>query len=230
MKHSILRYLALTLCITAGLLGFVLTASAEESEVIINNEHSVDMNISTKNHSYVYLTAEVPSGWGGNIKTRFHSLSSGKDYTVTMNYIQDEYNSGIWLPFGQYSVTVSIPDEDGMCLVHMIDESQSRIHVKEGEDSQIFYSVTENPDFEFSEHPLDNQITPPAEKEDYTDLPTVIPDAEITEEETISFSSTESVPTRGSRTGAMAIAIILVTIVIICVGFVFFLEYKHNKY
>ena len=230
MKFKILHYIALTLCISAALFGFVLTAAAEESEIIINSDKTVDVNISDKNHSYVYLTAVVPNGWGGNIETRFHNRSSGKDYTLTMNYILDDYNSGIWLPFGQYTVSVTLPDDDGMCLVHMDDESQSSIHIKKGEDIRISYSVTENPDFSFPDPTIGEQIILPSEGEDISDLPTVSVDAEETTETALPLE-TENPEVDHSNIGAMVVASILVVAVSICAVFVFVLEYKHrNEY
>ncbi len=231
MKHTILRCLALTLCISAALLGLVLTAAAEDCEIIVNSDTTIDVTVSDQNHSYVYLNAEVPNGWGGNIETRFHNRSSGKDYSLTMNYIQDEYNSGIWLPFGQYTVSVSLPDDDGMCLVHMDDESQSTLQIKKGEDIRISLSVTENPDFSFPESTSGEHIVPPPAMEDISDLPTVSAEADETSETVTLPSELETTEDSHSNTGAIVVASILVAAVIICAVFIFVLECKHlNEY
>lgn len=173
MQNRLFRTLALLLCMIAMVLGSVLSASATESEIIITHEKEVDVHISEENSSYVYLDAEAPLEWLGTIQVTFHSLNNGKNYTASLSYMENEYRSGIWLPFGRYTVSPTILDDDGMCLVDLKDPDQEKITIVKGEDIELSIVATENPDYEFVIPPRDDSFIAPLPKEEYNDLPTL---------------------------------------------------------
>ena len=188
MQNRLFRTLALLLCMIAMVLGSVLSASATESEIIITHEKNVNVNISEKNSSYVYLDAVVPKEWLGTLQITFHSLNSGKDYTVNLSHREYDYHSGIWLPFGRYTVSPTILDDDGMCLVKLKDPDQEKITIEKGEDIELSIVTTENPDYEFVIPPRDDSFVAPLPKEEYHDLPTI---GTLATEEAVSTENTE---------------------------------------
>ena len=173
MNNKKLRILSLVLLLFLMMLATVLTVRAEENQIIVTNHQEIELQPAEKTSSYVYLTAEVPAGWGGDIEVSFHNEATGKDYMVTMNYIIDGYNSGLWLPFGTYDIEVLQPDPDGLCMVQLKDSTQKRIQVHKDENSLIQVLVVENPEFETSIPVQEEGYQPPKEDSEYQDLPTV---------------------------------------------------------
>ncbi len=192
MQNRLFHGLVLLLCVATLVFGSVLSVSAQDSEIVITHENTLNVNISETNSSYVYLDAEVPNEWSGTIQVTFHSFNTGKDYTASLSYLENEYRSGIWLPFGRYKVSPSILYDDGMCLVDLKDQEQKNLTIVEGEDVELAVVAIENPDYEFVIPPRDDSFVAPLPNEEYHDLPTVgvleteattIPNTECTEAE-----------------------------------------------
>ena len=178
MKRTI-KVMLLIFCILVTVSSAVFSVAASEFQTVITGEKELNIQPSDKNCGYVYVDAEVPNGWGGSVQIRFHSKSTGKDYSCQMSYIENQYHTGIYLPFGTYKVSAEIPEDD-LCLIKFKDASQETIQVKKGSSLQIVLEAVDNPDFSFEIPPSQETITPPMPQEQYTDLPT-----QATESETV---------------------------------------------
>ena len=228
MNNKRLQILTLVLLLLLMMLATAFTVRAEENHTIITNQQEIELEPAEKTSSYVYLTAEVPAGWGGDIEVNFHNEATDKDYKVTMNYIIDGYNSGLWLPFGLYGVEARQPDPDGLCTVQLENSEQKRIQVRKDENSLIRVMVVENPEFDTTVPAMEDGYHPPKEDTDYQDLPTV--PVNIEEEDPLETTDTasqeeESISGRVVR----VFSIILVVLLLLIVVWYFIMEYQERN-
>lgn len=228
MKNKKLQIFTLVLLCILLTLATVLTVRAEEMQTIVTDQQEIEIPPAENTSIYVYLTAEVPIGWGGDIEVCFHNEGTGKEYKVTMNYIKDGYNSGLWLPFGFYGVEARQPEPDGLCMVRLEDSTQNRIQVKKGESTMVNVLVEENPEFETGASSQEH-IQPPKEDAEYQDLPTV-PVESNTEPST---ENTEPVPQEEEQSVpgkvVQIFATVLVIILILAVVGVLVMEYQERN-
>ena len=188
MKNKLLKSILVLICVTAMVLGSVMIVQAEEMKEVITGEHNITISPQETRAGYVYIDANVPNGWGGEIKINFHNLNTGKDYICSISYMDNEYHSGLWLPAGNYQVAAELPYDDGLCHVELKDNSQSSMKIQKGEDYYLTVLAVENT-VDVTEPPATTPITPPNPQEDYNDLPTEM--ANTTTDETI---PTQTVP------------------------------------
>ena len=134
MKNKLLKSVLVLICITVMILGSVMIVQAEEMKEVITGEHKITISPQKQNTGYVYVNAQVPNGWGGEIRVNFHSQVTGKDHSCSMSYLENEYHSGLWLPTGTYQVTAELPQDDGLCQLTLQDPSQEVIQVKSGDN------------------------------------------------------------------------------------------------
>ncbi len=233
---KIYRIAALTLSLLALLLSLCLSVFAEEVEIIPGNEHEVDITTSEENSGYVYLGAEVPEGWGGVIDVSFHDIQTGRDQSITLSYLENEYHSGIWLRFGRYRVAAEIPDSDGMCLVSLKDPEQKVIEVKKGSKISLTISAEENPEFDFAPSEQGDDFVPPFEKdEEYQDLPSVAEKPTEDEEVLPTTSVTEAeegeivIEEEGSSWIVRLVLIAVLLIIVVAVIIFIFLVFKQSN-
>ena len=216
MKTKLLKTVMILICISAMILGSVLTVQAEDMKEVITKEHHITLRPQQKNNAYVYVNAEVPNGWGGEIQASFHSHTTGKDYLCSMSYIENEYHSGLWLPAGSYQVFAKLPQDDGLCHLELKDSSQSKLNIKSGEDLYLTVLALANDDIETPSGAFDSSIIPPKAQEEYNDLPTAADNTTTNPTETM--EETAECPQEDSDSMNEVIkvlAIILVVVVVI---------------
>ena len=234
MKNRWIKWIGMAMSIAMLMLAFAISAYAEEAREEVSQEHNVTVHTSEDNSSYVYVEAEVPVGWGGSIDVTFKSLQTGKDQTVRLNYLENENQSGIWLPFGRYKVRLGFPDDDGMCLLSLANPEQETIQVEKGSDITLKVQAEENPDFDFAPPETDSPVILPLPETGEDDLAPVLPEP-ATEPTTQNPGSTTasveeeiSVEELPSRTGAYFVIGLLMFLVLGTVILFLLVEHRQN--
>ena len=225
MKQKTVKVFILMLCICATVLGSAFCVRAEELEEVITGQHDLPLPTANKNAGYVYLDAEVPNGWGGEIQVTFHSRATGKDHTCTMSYLENEYHTGLFLPAGAYQVASQLTMDDGLCRLKLKDSTQETIQVQKGEDLYLTVLAEEIPE----EEPIPTGTAPivlPKPQEEYQDLPTAAEETQAEETEAAATITPEEEPQQHSTLGRVfrILAIILVIVVAILAIAFFVLE------
>ena len=217
MKNKLLKAIFLLTCISAMILGTALVVSAADMEEVITAEHNLTISPQKQNAGYVYVNAQVPKGWGGEIRVAFHNRSTGRDYICSMSYLENEYHSGLWLPAGSYLVSPELPLEDGLCELKLQNSDQEILQVKSGDNLYLTILAVEIPDTDAPTELIEATVIPPKNQEEYQDLPTVAAESEAVEAETEQAADPEEVPEDAtSLSGIIRIlAVILVIIVVI---------------
>lgn len=173
MKKHIVCGILLILSLVMMICVTVPVSAAGDGTTVVKDQKDVYLHISDKNSSYIYLSAEAPAEWSGNLLASFHSKTTGKDYEAEMNFIPEEWTSGIWLPFGTYTVQFSIAEDDGMCLVALKDSDLETFKVEKGKDLHITALVTENPNYEAAVPTRAPDYQPPLSDDAYQDIPVI---------------------------------------------------------
>lgn len=239
-KHCVCGFF-LILSILA-LMGFSVPVSAASNDtMIVKDQKDIYLHITDQNSSYVYLSAEAPAEWCGNLIATFHNKATGKNYEAEMNFIPEEWTSGIWLPFGNYTVHFSIVEDDGMCIVDIKSPNQKTFKLEKGNDLHISAVVSENPDYVNVIPTSAPDDPPPLPGEEYQDLleisiqvPTEgsvqLPIPEITESSDLNSNEINIVvqKTPHSIVWGLAVSIILFTVSATILYF-FWKKSEHKK-
>ncbi len=196
MKKYIVCGILLILSIVMMICIPVPVSAAGDGTTVVKDQKDVYLHISDKNSSYVYLSAEAPAEWSGNLLASFHNKTTGKDYEAEMNFIPEEWTSGIWLPFGTYTVQFSIEEDDGMCLVGLKNSDLETFKVEKGKDLHITALVTENSDYEAAVPTRAPDYQPPLSDDAYQDIPAILTDPT---EESSETSIPETMPTANTQ-------------------------------
>ena len=221
MKTNLLKTVTLLLCISAMILGSVLTVQAEDMKEVITEEHHITIRPQQKNNAYVYVNAEVPKSWGGEIQVSFHSRTTGKDYICSMSYIENEYHSGLWLPAGSYQVSAELPQDDGLCRLELKDSSQSDLNIKSGEDLYLTVLALENDDTQTPSASFDSSIVPPKSQEEYNDLPTAADDTTTNPTETIEETTDGPQEDSDSMNEVIKVLSIILVVVVVILAIIY---------
>ena len=228
MKQKTIKFFILMLCVCATVLGSVFCVQAEELEEIVTNQHDLPLPSANKNAGYVYLNAEVPNGWGGEIQVIFHGRSTGKDHICTMSYIENEYHTGIWLPAGSYNVVSQLTMDDGLCQLQLKDSSQETIKVQKGEDLYLTILAVETSE----DAPIPtgtSPIVPPKPQEDYQDLPTAAENTTEGTEATEEITLEESSDQQNIWGRVIRILAIILVIIVAILTIVYFIQERREQ-
>lgn len=228
MKNKLLKSILVLICVTAMVLGSVMVVQADEMKEVITGEHNITISPQEPRAGYVYIDAQVPNGWGGEIQVSFHSRSTGKDHICTMSYIENEYHTGIWLPAGAYNVAPQLTMDDGLCQLQLKDSSQKAIQVKKGEDLYLTILAVETSEDE----PTPNDTTPivlPKPQEDYNDLPTEM--SNTTTDETIPTQTDpqENQEENSNSLGRIIRIVAIILVIIVATLTIIYAVREHQK-
>ena len=228
MKNKLLKTILLLACVSAMILGSVMVVQAEEMKEVITGEHNITISPQEPKAGYVYIDAQVPNGWGGEIEIGFHNHSTGKDYICSMSYMDNEYHSGLWLPAGNYQVAAELPYDDGLCHVELENNSQSNMKIQKGENYYLTVLAVENSG-DITEPSSTTPITPPNPQEDYNDLPT-----EMTEAATDETIPSQTVPQEnqvehGNSLGRIIRVVAIILVIIVATLTIIYAVREHQK-
>ena len=228
MKNKLLKSVLVLICITAMILGSVMIVQAEEMKEVITGEHNITISPQKQNTGYVYVNAQVPKGWGGEIRVNFHSRTTGKDHSCSMSYLENEYHSGLWLPAGTYQVTAELPQDDGLCQLTLQDPTQEVIQVKSGDNLYLNILASEISDESPATESTSAPVIPPKAQEDYQDLPTANEDTPESTESTEALDI-EEVPEDGNLlTHVVRILAVILVVIVVILSLVYWIQNRSD--
>ena len=219
MNKHLLKGITLLLSILALVLCSVPAVSAEEMEEVITGEHALSVRPSDQDSGYVYVNAEVPTGWGGEIRVIFHSRSSGRKYFCPVSYLENEYCSGLWLPEGVYSVSAELPDDDGLCTLELKD---STLTIQKGQDFYLTVLACEKDGPDTFPDMTDSTVIPPMSPDEYEDLPSASSESAPTD----ATFTLEPAPEEEHRVQTAPVVSLILGILAILLGWVIHLRNK----
>lgn len=229
MKNQLLKIITLVICISAMILGSAMVVQAEEMKEVVTGEHNITISPEKRNAGYVYVSAQVPNGWSGEIRVNFYSRSTGKDHSCSMSYIENEYHTGLWLPEGSYQVSAELPQDDGLCQLKLQNPEQEILRVKNGDNQYLNILATETQDTDTPAEITEESVIPPKNQQDYQDLPTAATETAMEATEATEILNIEEVPEDGNLLTHIVRILAAILVIIVAVLTVLYLIHESSK-